>query len=504
MEAQAPADRESQDVGGDAEREAREEHLAESEQADMERLRESMNTVKKQDPLRSNVPGRIYILGTGSIGKLVAHSLRGIANPPPVTLLLHRFDLLQAWEEGRKEITIQDGDFKVRRGGYEVELLPQVWRQHGVVLKAGKRDVYAAAGDRMLPHEAAMMLRQEMRADPQQQQPMENTQDQPGTGDEGEEARVQQPVHLQDAYYIPGAGKSTYVYSTEPIENLIVTTKAAYTVPALLRVRNRISPSTTICFLQNGMGVIDDVNKQLFGSEDQRPNYMQGIITHGVNVPPEVAKRDPFFAVHAGHGTIALGVMPRARRVSDDAEKDTDSSEIWSPSARYLLRTLTRSSVLCAVGFSPTELLQQQLEKVAVNSVLNPLTSLLDARNGALQYNHALTRTLRLLLAETSLVIRSLPELQAIPNINSRFSARRLESLVKSVAEKTQDNISSMLADVRAGRRTEIEYINGYIVRRGEEVGVSCVVNYAIMQTVIGKAMLTQREVKEDIPMERR
>ncbi len=503
MEAQALTDGESRDMGGIAEQEALEQDFAESEQADVDSLRESLDTVKKQDASLSNVSPRIYILGTGSIGKLVAHSLRGIANPPPITLLLHRYDLLQAWEESRKEITIQDGDFKVRQGGCDVELLPEVRRQHGVVLKAGKRDVYAAAGERMLPHEAAMILRQETRADPQQQ-PVENMQDQPGTLNEDDEAQVQQPAPLEDAYYTPGAGNSTYVHSTEPIQNLIVTTKAAYTVPALLRIRNRISPSTTICFLQNGMGVIDDVNKQLFESEDQRPSYMQGIITHGVNVPPEVAKRDPFFAVHAGHGTIALGVMPRKPRISDGAEKDTNSSEIWSPSARYLLRTLTRSPVLCAVGFSPTELLQQQLEKVAVNSVLNPLTSLLDARNGALQYNHALTRTLRLLLAETSLVIRSLPELQAIPNINTRFSARRLESLVKSVAEKTQDNISSMLADVRAGRRTEIEYINGYIVRRGEEVGVSCVVNYAIMQTVIGKAMLTQREAREDVPMERR
>lgn len=179
-------------------------------------------------------------------------------------------------------------------------------------------------------------------------------------------------------------------------------------------------------------------------------------------------------------------------------------NEKWAPSSRYLLRTLTRSPVLCAVGFTPTELLQQQLEKLVANCILNPLTSLLDNRNGALLYNFPLTRTMRLMLAEISHVIRSLPELANVPNVNTRFSPERLETLCVSIADKTKDNISSMLADVRAGKKTEIEYINGYIVRRGEELGVKCVVNYAIMQTVIGKAAMIGRDRRGEVPVEER
>jgi 2-dehydropantoate 2-reductase len=147
-------------------------------------------------------------------------------------------------------------------------------------------------------------------------------------------------------------------------------------------------------------------------------------------------------------------------------------------------------------------LLQQQLEKLVVNSVLNPLTAILDNKNGSILYNYPLTRTMRLMLAETSHVIRNLPELKDVPNVNTRFGPQRLEDLVVSVTKKTADNISSMLADVRAGRRTEIEYINGYIVKRGEELGLKCLVNYAIMQTVIGKALMTRREVHGDVPVE--
>jgi 2-dehydropantoate 2-reductase len=126
---------------------------------------------------------------------------------------------------------------------------------------------------------------------------------------------------------------------------------------------------------------------------------------------------------------------------------------------------------------------------------------MLDAPNGSILYNFAITRTMRLLLAEISLVIRSLPELRGLPNIQDRFSPERLETLIVSIADKTGKNISSMLADVRAGRKTEVRYINGYIVRRGEEMGMQCVCNYMMMQLVEGKVNMIQRENLDQVPV---
>ena len=166
-----------------------------------------------------------------------------------------------------------------------------------------------------------------------------------------------------------------------------------------------------------------------------------------------------------------------------------------------MLRTLCRAPVLAAVSIPPIELLQAQLEKLAVNAIINPITALVDTRNGGILYNFALNRTMRLLLAEISLVIRSLPELKSIPNVNTRFSSGKLEAMVIAVANKTSQNISSMLADVREGRRTEIEYINGYIVRRGEEIGIKCFMNYLVVQLVKGKRQLIDRERSEELPL---
>ncbi|EME38882.1 hypothetical protein DOTSEDRAFT_75555 [Dothistroma septosporum NZE10] len=483
----------------------------EERDADLEKqLREKLSAVDRQYTPTPDLPKRIHIVGTGSIGKLVAHALKGIPNPPPVTLIFHRYKLLEAWEKSKKVITVEDGEYTVPRGGFDVELKDEVRRQHKVPLPEGsyKRlspDVYSLANETgMQPHKVAEMVGEQQKEAEAQQREEQNTAEykpMETTTTDGQGETAQRP------------GLGNYAISNEPIHNLIVTTKTIRTITALSSIKHRLNRDSTICFLQNGMGVIDDVNKELFPDEATRPTYVQGIVSHGANVPPEKVEQDPFFVVHAGHGTICLGIIPRRplSRPPTPTGPGTDNSgeiterkmEDWAPSARYLIRTLTRTPVLCAVGFTPIELLQLQLEKLAMNAIVNPLTCLLDNRNGHLLYNFPISRTMRLMLAEISLIIRSLPELKGIPNVPHRFSAERLESLVVGICQKTKDNVSSMLADMRAGRKTEIEYMNGYIVRRGEEMGVKAVVNYAIMQTVMGKQMMVSREVKDSVPISR-
>lgn len=456
-----------------------------------EALRRTLGAIDQQYKPQTDVPRRIHVVGTGNIGNLVAHSLRSLPDPPPVTMIFHKYSMLEAWEKSKRVITIQDGDRTDTVGGLDVELSDEIRRVHGKTLATGGTDPYDLAEDLGIKVEEAVRRVEEQQRDRSEQ--------------EIAEAKARGPKL-----------RGQHAMSNEPIYNLIVGTKTIRTTTALLRLKPRITKETTICLLQNGMGMVDELNEKVFTDEETRPKYIQGIVTHGANVPLEKKDVDPFYVIHAGHGTIALGAVPPLLEPgstpsqpysSTEAGDEEDtiaamSSDQLAPSGRYLLRTLTRSPVLCAVALTPIELLQQQLEKLAVNSVLNPMTALLDHRNGSLLYNFALSRAQRILLAEISLVIRSLPELQGIPNVPHRFSASRLETLVIGVAGKTARNISSTLADVRNGQQTELEYINGYIVKRGEELGIKCVVNYTIMQLVIGKALMTQRERLDEIPLE--
>jgi 2-dehydropantoate 2-reductase len=400
-----------------------------------------------------HVPRRIHILGTGNIGKLVAHSLRDLPNPPPVTLLFHKGEYYHDWLASAQEIRITTNGITTARNGFDAELARPGWRKHGLsVTMADKFDPPAEE----VPHLLKTQGFQEV-----------------SPPDEG---------------------------NTDPIDNLIVTVKAPQTVSALLAIRQRLGPDTSILFLQNGMGIMDEVNEKVFPDPSTRPNYMLGIISHGVSSHAQ----GRFAANHNGMGTIGIGLVPRTGLIPQtEGGANGQRREPWPASSRYLLRTVGRSPVLAAVGVAPTEILQAQLEKLAINAIINPITALVDARNGAVMYNHALSRVMRLLLAEISLVILSMPELKALPNLATRFSTDRLETLIVAVANKTANNISSMLADVRQGRTTEINYINGYIVSRGEELGITCFMNYMMVQLVKGKHRMVDRERMEELPLAR-
>ncbi|KAF7564527.1 hypothetical protein PtrM4_039610 [Pyrenophora tritici-repentis] len=279
--------------------------------------------------------------------------------------------------------------------------------------------------------------------------------------------------------------------SREPINSLIVCCKAPYVLQNLSAVKHRLHKDSVILFLQNGMGIVEEAS--IHTAYTRRPRSVSQPSTQATAQSPSASspherERDPsspyipdvkFTAKHDGP------IYPDPPTTLNPEYPEPSSAKFpFTPNQRYLLH-----------------LLQMQLDKLAINCIINPLTVLLDARNGALLNNWALSRTMRLLLAEISLVIRSLPELQYIPNVAQRFDPGRLETGVVAIAHRTRDNVSSMLADARQGVQTEIEYINGWIVKRGEELGIRCSMNYMVMQLVKGKTIMVQHELEDEVPL---
>lgn len=340
---------------------------------------------------------RIYVLGIGNIGKLIAHALATKPDPTPTTLLLHRASLLDAWKDAGNTIEIVTDGLSNRDGTYDVEVISPL--EH-------------AAG-------------------------------------------------LPDSI----------------IENLIVATKTIHTVDALSSIKHMLGPASTILFAQNGMGTVEEVSKTVFPVLATRPRYLAGITSHGVYT------QGPFSSIHAGKGAFNIGDV--------DAEYHGTS---------YITQQILQASILTAKEVSSSELRLLQLEKLVVNAMMNPLTVIFNRRNGELFSSPSISRLMSLLLSEASHVIRSLPELQNDPTTLDRFSMARLHGVVLHVAEITAKNTSSMLQDVRAGRPTEIDYINGYVVRRGEELGIDCNNNKRLSDLVWQVRVINDAEIGQHFP----
>jgi 2-dehydropantoate 2-reductase len=114
-------------------------------------------------------------------------------------------------------------------------------------------------------------------------------------------------------------------------------------------------------------------------------------------------------------------------------------------------------------------------DKLMLNATINPLAAMLNVPNGEL-LKRPTARQLMIALAE---------ETAAVARANGvAFTYEDPTVAVEAVAERTAQNISSMLQDVRRGTPTEIDAINGAVVRAGRQVGVDTPINETLWHLV--------------------
>ncbi|KAK2808167.1 hypothetical protein FQN50_004908 [Emmonsiellopsis sp. PD_5] len=414
-------------------------------------------------PLKHNRLPRIHILGLGNVGGFIAHALAGqaVPRPPPITLMLWMDEQLQEFEQCQRRITVHRGGLPELKRGFDAEVLrDNVW--HHV------------------------------------------------------------PKKTRGSASNPAA-------DSEIIEHLILAMKPKHIRRALGLVKHRLTPHSTVVIIHEGLGVEEEINKNIFPDPETRPSYIFGTTSH------ELYQIDPFNIDHAEVGTCVFSVRytnPEAKAAAEKAilehqhspppansgsdedrerhrelqaqyeeTKINPAAQIWPSSSHYLLRTLTRNPQLVASAIPDVSLFQYQLEKAALASITGPLTVMFDTLHGDLLYNYHVTRVQRLLLIEISAVICALPELQGIPGIRSRFAPDRLRTLAVSVTANSGKRINPMLADVRYRQKTDIEYFNGYFVKKGEELGIKCALNYMMIQLVLAKQKTLVSQDFEDVPV---
>ena len=224
-----------------------------------------------------------------------------------------------------------------------------------------------------------------------------------------------------------------------PIAQLLVTTKAAAVDPAIHSIRHRLQMQSTVLVLANGMGFGNDLPHGLAA--------FRGTSTDG-------AWRHPAgHTVQAGSGATRIGLPGLAMAPPDwfhDSwgqlrecrwEKDIDST-LW--------------------------------HKLAINCVINPLTAAYRCRNGELA--SATYRPLLIALcSEISTACRA---------AGRGADASSLLEDVLAVIDSTAQNRSSMLQDVLGGRRTEIDFINGYLLRHPAVAGLELPLNRRLIHAI--------------------
>ncbi|MFC7232113.1 ketopantoate reductase family protein [Saliphagus sp. GCM10025308] len=195
--------------------------------------------------------------------------------------------------------------------------------------------------------------------------------------------------------------------------------------------------------LQNGMG-----NEEILAEHLSCP-VLAGTATYGAIL------EEPGVVTCTGLGEIVLGAR--------DGGPSSVADHVGEAFSRAGLETTVSSSM-------PHRL----WEKLAVNAAINPATAFADAPNGAV-----LEEPLRDLSRAAGRETARLARANGVSLAN-----REALAALESVATATTANTSSMCQDVRAGKRTEIEAINGYVCDRAAACGLAVPTNRTLAALV--------------------
>jgi len=207
-----------------------------------------------------------------------------------------------------------------------------------------------------------------------------------------------------------------------------------------------LAPSAAVISLQNGVDNVERIRS--------------------------AAKIDPFAAVvyvaaamtapgrlkHSGRGDLILGDLPG--RLEEDGLRRRRLKNIAS--------LFERAGVPCRVSAN----VEGELwVKLIVNCTYNAVSAL-----GRAQYYRATgnrwTREVMIKVIEEAVAVARAAGVR-LPEVNM------VETVLK-ISETMTNATSSTAQDLARGKRTEIDSLNGYLVRRGAEVGVATPVNQTL------------------------
>lgn len=238
--------------------------------------------------------------------------------------------------------------------------------------------------------------------------------------------------------------------STEPkeINNpdlIIISTKSYDTKSAITLVKPIISQNSNILTLQNGIGNIEIIS-EVAGPD----NVIGGITNMGGTLIGQNRLR------HAGYGETIIG--------------KADGS---TPPAMRQIRELFNK---CKLDIKVSRDIKSILwSKLVINAGINALGALTRLQNGKLVEFDGTRRIMRDAVTEAVKVIKR----KRIKLIYDDPLAK-----VEAVCEATSSNACSMLQDILHSKRTEIDFLNGVIVRLGQELGIPVPVNNILVNLI--------------------
>jgi len=239
---------------------------------------------------------------------------------------------------------------------------------------------------------------------------------------------------------------------------IFLTTKAYDSEEALFQYKNIINSSKWLVILQNGIG-----NEDIVSDYCSKLKIIRAITTNGAIL------KEPGQLYHTGEGITKIG-FPFLNNFNLENNKLEKASKDL-----VLLKDLLNLANLETIIVK--DIIKVSWEKVFVNVGINAIGTLTRLRNGQLLEFDGLKHFMGKAINEAI----QIAELKKI-----EFSRKDYITLAFNVAKSTAENENSMLQDIINGKTTEIDFLNGRILKYAKELGIDVPINEILTDLIKG------------------
>lgn len=273
------------------------------------------------------------------------------------------------------------------------------------------------------------------------------------------------------------------------IDQLVVSGRGHEAVQALQAVKNRIDENTTVCLMSDGLGVLEDVRRKIFQGTDDVPNFLLGHMNHRLAFNRTY---DAVTQLKQGQTKLTLAEAPRMR------VKDMHKIE----SRPNFVETLKEATDLRSSLTPFDQWLRFKLPSVIFDSVVEPVCVLLEMPYQGLLQNPAAQRMMESLLSEIIQVLESMPELEGSTVMRDYIHSKGIRKFMYSGIVWKRSQPSQLARRIENGLPTDMQYLNGYFLRRAQKLGLDLRMNMMMRDMIKAKHSQAIERLNSFIPVE--
>ncbi|KAK1837681.1 putative 2-dehydropantoate 2-reductase [Colletotrichum chrysophilum] len=289
------------------------------------------------------------------------------------------------------------------------------------------------------------------------------------------------------------AERSESVEDDGHISNLIVGGRPGQVLEALSKVRHRVDDRTAICYMSDGLGVAEAANNKYFKDEEKRPSIVLGHFSS-----PVAYNRNSksVRVMHPDYATSLTGVRPLVEG------RDEYLSETAWLRTQSMLQKFATADLLKAQGMQLENWMKVKIPALMFSAVAEPICVLLDRPYKDLTRNRHANLLMDQLLEEIADVVAIMPEVKRSPELQNMLRRGYMKKMIMSQLWGKKDAPSRMALQIRRGALTDIDYLNGFFIQRGEMAGLKLPANKMAVSMVKAKHKTVWRKTQSYVHVE--